>query len=75
MVALPAALWPGLSNSMRSWKAPTLCSRGRRPGRAHSSRHDIAQDRNFTFRSAFDVAAKKYITLADEIIKGLDVCA
>jgi hypothetical protein len=35
----------------------------------------MAQDRNFTFRSAFDVAAKKSITLADETTKELDVCA
>jgi hypothetical protein len=35
----------------------------------------MAQDRNFTFRSAFDVAAKKSITLADETAKELDVCA
>ena len=35
----------------------------------------MAQDRNFTFRSACDVAAKKYITLADEAMKELDVCA
>jgi len=74
MVALPAALWPGLFNSIRSLKAPTLCSPAAvRAGAIHPD--DSAEDRNFTFRSAFDVAAKKSITLADETTKELDVCA
>jgi dipeptidyl aminopeptidase/acylaminoacyl peptidase len=31
------------------------------------------QDRNFTFREAFDVAAKKFIKLADETMRELDI--
>ncbi len=31
------------------------------------------QDRNFTFREAFDVAAKKFVKLADETMRDLDV--
>jgi dienelactone hydrolase len=31
------------------------------------------QDRNFTFRQAFDVAAAKYVKLADETMRELDV--
>ena len=32
-----------------------------------------AQDRNFTFRQAFDVAAKRFVKLADETMRDLDV--
>ena len=31
------------------------------------------QDRNFTFRQAFDVAARKFVKLADETMRDLDV--
>jgi dipeptidyl aminopeptidase/acylaminoacyl peptidase len=31
------------------------------------------QDRNFTFRQAFDVSAKRFVKLADETMKDLDV--
>ncbi len=31
------------------------------------------QDRNFTFRQAFDVAAKRFVKLADETMRDLDV--
>ncbi|HSC27894.1 MAG TPA: prolyl oligopeptidase family serine peptidase [Vicinamibacterales bacterium] len=33
------------------------------------------QERNFTFRQAFDVSAKRYVKLADETMRELDVAA
>jgi len=73
MVALPAALWPG-SPTRSDREGPDAVLARPPSGRAHSFTR-YGAGRKFTFRSAFDVAAKKSITLADETTKELDVCA